>query len=128
MKIGEVARRAGVRNDTIRFYERVGVLPRAERRESGYRSFTEATVRRIQFVKSLQALGFPLEEIVSLLREVDAGTARCAKEQPRLERVLARIDEKLLTLRRARRRLAQTIARCKSGECVLLSKNVGARA
>ena len=127
MRIGQVARKAGVRADTIRFYERVGVLPRAPRHASGYRSFTEATVERILFAKSLQSLGFALDEVVSLLREIDAGTAHCAKEQPRFAAVLARIDERLDALRGVRRRLVRTISLCKAGQCPLLDRKTRPR-
>jgi DNA-binding transcriptional MerR regulator len=119
LKIGDVARAAGVAVDTVRFYERRGLLPAARRRASGYREFTEATVERINFAKHLQSLGFTLDEIVTLLKAVDAGTANCASEKSRFEFVLARVEEKLVSLKRVRLRLVKTLARCEAGQCVL---------
>lgn len=119
LKIGQVAKAAGVGVDTVRFYERRGVLPAARRRDYGYREFTEATVERIQFAKNLQNLGFTLDDVVSLLKAVDAGTANCASEKHRFEVVLARVDEKIASLKDVRRRLVKTLDRCEAGECVL---------
>ena len=78
LSIGAVAKRAGVAVDTVRYYERRGALPRAERRRSGYRSFRPQAVDRILFVKELQAIGFTLDEIVEVLRLADRDTASCA--------------------------------------------------
>jgi DNA-binding transcriptional MerR regulator len=120
LKIGEVAARAEVGVDTVRFYERRGVLRPVGRRASGYRQFTAATVERIRFVKILQGMGFSLDEIIGVLRDMDAGSASCAGERPRVERVLARLDEKIAVLRRSRRRLLATIDRCRRGTCTLV--------
>ena len=120
LKIGEVARKTSVGVDTIRFYERRGILPTASRRASGYRQFTQATVERIRFAKALQGLGFTLEEIVGMLRAVDAGTARCETERFRVEKVLHRVDAKIAELRRLRGELAGTLRRCREGTCRLL--------
>ena len=67
MKIGQLARAAGVTVDTVRFYERRGVLPQAARLPSGYRVYTAATVERIRLARTLQALGFTLDEVVDAL-------------------------------------------------------------
>src|SRR5688572_9573673 len=67
MKIGEVAERAGVNLQTIRYYEREKLLPKAARLASGYRTFSEDTVRRVRFIKRAQELGFTLAEIRELL-------------------------------------------------------------
>jgi DNA-binding transcriptional MerR regulator len=116
-KIGHVASQAGVTVDAVRFYERRGVLPQPRRRESGYRQYTSATVERIRFAKALQAIGFSLDDVVAVLRDVDAGIATCENEQPRFETVLARIDEKIAELTAVRRRLRQTLTRCRDGRC-----------
>lgn len=128
LKIGEVARRSGVAVDTVRYYERRGVLPPAARRASGYRAFAPATVERIRFAKSLQALGFTLDEVVELLRAIDSGEASCEQESPRLATVLARIDAQLASLRTVRRRLARTMRRCADGACTVLDQAVTLRA
>ena len=121
MKIGEAARRAGVRADTIRFYERRGLLPKPARRASGYRDVSAAAVERIARIKQLQRLGLGLDDIASRLRDVDAGKAPGARERPRFDAVIARVDEELAALRALRRELGRTLARCDDGGCLLQS-------
>lgn len=127
MTIGQVAGRAGVTVDTVRFYERRGVLPIPARRASGYRQYSAITVERIRFAKSLQALGFTLDEVAGMLQAVDAGVASCAGERPRFETVLARIDEKIHALSAMRRDLRRILQRCGNGRCTLLEVAPGAR-
>ncbi len=67
MKIGELAKRAEVGIDTVRYYEREGLLPRAERLASGYRVYDDHDVRRLRFVRRAKSLGFTLPEIRELL-------------------------------------------------------------
>ncbi len=119
MKIGEVARRAGVSVDTVRFYERRGILPPAPRRASGYRMYSEATTQRIGFARTLQSLGLSLDEIVEMLAAVDAGTATCENQQFRIESVVQRIDAKLRELRATRRKAVQVLQACRVGTCAL---------
>jgi DNA-binding transcriptional MerR regulator len=127
MKIGEVARRAGVTVDAVRFYERRGVLPEPARRASGYRLYSEATIERIRCAKSLQALGFTLDEIADVLRAVDDEVASCERERPRFEAVLARVDQKIAELTTIRRGLMATLKRCRDGSCTLLEDAARAR-
>src|SRR5688572_17215954 len=117
MRIGQVAANAEVTIDTVRFYERRGVLPPPERRPSGYREYTPATVERIRMARSLQQLGFTLDEIIDALRAHDAGETDEASQMWRLEAVVDRIDAKIAELRRTRRSLTGTIAECRAGRC-----------
>ena len=117
MKIGEVAHKAGVSIDTIRFYERRGVLPRPERRPSGYRVYTPATVERIQLARKLQDMGFSLSEIIDSLHGQDLGTATCASERWRLETVLARIEDKVAHLEEMKTEVGRVLAECDAGRC-----------
>jgi DNA-binding transcriptional MerR regulator len=117
MKIGQVAADADVTVDTVRFYERRGVLPPPERRPSGYREYTPATVERIRMARSLQQLGFTLDEIIDALRAHDAGETSEASQLWRLEAVVDRIDTKIAELRRTRRGITKTIAECRAGRC-----------
>lgn len=118
MKIGELADRAGVSIDTVRFYERRGVLPRPERTASGYRTYTPSTVERLQLARRLQQLGFTLDEVIDALAAHDAGTATCASERWRLDAVLERIDARIDELRGLRKEVRQVMAGCDQGRCV----------
>jgi DNA-binding transcriptional MerR regulator len=117
VKIGQVAADAEVSVDTVRFYERRGLLPAPQRRPSGYREYPPSTVERIRIARSLQPLGFTLDEIIDMLHAHDAGTATCDSERWRLEAVLDRIDAKIAELRRTRRLVTTTIQECRTGHC-----------
>lgn len=117
MKIGQLAQIAGVSVDTVRFYERRGVLPRPERLSSGYRVYSTATLERLRFVKSLQALGFTLDEAADGLRALDRGGATCASERWRGEKVVQRIDRQLDDLRRVRERVVRALSDCDANAC-----------
>ena len=116
-KIGQVARDAGVTVDTVRFYERRGVIPPPQREPSGYRRYTDDTAERIRLTKSLQALGFTLDEVVDALRSFDAGEATCETERWRFERVLERIDAKLAELHRVRQDVVDALESSHAGRC-----------
>ena len=120
LKIGEVARRAGVRVDTVRYYERCGIVPPAERRASGYRAFTPGTVERIRLTKQLQALGFSLDHVRVLLGSLDTGAATCASEKKHIAAALARVDQQIAALKVVRRNLASAVNACDTGACRLL--------
>jgi len=122
MKIGQVASAADVTIDTVRFYERRGVLPEPQRRPSGYREYTHSAVERIRMARMLQNLGFTLDEIIDMLRAHDAGTATCDSERWRLEGALDRIDTKIAELRRTRRLMNTAIQECRTGRCRFASQ------
>src|SRR3954447_20002888 len=115
MKIGEIAGRAGVTVDTVRFYERVGVLPPSARTESGYRDYPPETVERIRLTRELQAIGFTLTDAVDALAAHDAGGATCESERWRLDAVLGRVDAKLADLTALRRRIVEAQDACADG-------------
>jgi DNA-binding transcriptional MerR regulator len=122
MKIGQVASGANVTVDTVRFYERRGLLPTPQRRPSGYREYPPATVERIRMARTLQHLGLTLDEIIDALRAHDTGTATCESERWRLDAVLERIDAKIAELRRTRRLVATTMQECRAGRCRFASQ------
>lgn len=117
MKIGQVAADAEVTVDTVRFYERRGILPPPQRRASGYRDYTPAAVERIRMVRALQQFGLTLDEIIDALRAHDAGDTTAASHLWRLEAVVDRIDAKIADLRRTRRNVTDTLAQCRGGRC-----------
>ena len=102
LRIGIVARDAGVSVDTVRHYERLGVLPPAQRTASGYRLFPAATVTRIQLVQNALAVGFSLTDLAGFFRQRRGGAAPCAEVRRAGARVLARIEAQLATLEHAR--------------------------
>lgn len=98
LKIGQVASQAGVAVDTVRYYERLGLLPAAPRRATGYRVFDESTVERIKLIKELQDLGLSLDEIDAMLRAAGDHAADCAHESTKIQSALARTEAKLAAL------------------------------
>ena len=113
MKIGELARAAGVAIDTVRYYERQGLLPLPARTTSGYRQYGHDDVARLRFVRRAKALGFTLDEIRELLglsarREADMAGMKAAAMQK-----LADIDDKLAELQRMSAGLDRLFASCR---------------
>ena len=124
MKIGQVAKQAGVSIDTVRFYERRGVLPAPDRTPSGYRTYKESTVERIRFARALQHLGFTLDEAIDALHSNDTGTATCESELWRMQAVIDRIDTKIAELQATRRDVSETMAACQQGHCRFASRPI----
>lgn len=124
LTIGGVARRARVNIDTLRYYERRGLVAKPPRTESNYRLYDEEAVRRVRFIKNAQGLGFSLEEITELLSLKAAPGSRCADVRERAERKIGEIDEKLRSLKVMRRNLSRLVAECKGerpvSECPIL--------
>ena len=118
MKIGQVADLAEVSIDTVRFYERRGVLPVPERTPSGYRTYTAATVERIRLARRLQQLGLTLDEVIDALHATDHDAITCTSERWRLEAVVDRIDTKIAELQATRRHVQDVMTACDNGTCV----------
>ena len=97
LQIGEVAKRAGVSIDTLRYYERVKLLPRPARTSGGFRLFKPEHIERVRFIKQAQDLGFSLEEIKGLL--ATGGAAECRKVRNLLQRKLSELDDRLKAMR-----------------------------
>jgi MerR family copper efflux transcriptional regulator len=116
LKIGEVAARAGVSVDTVRFYERRGLLLTPERTTSGYRKYPRSAIDRIVITRQLRELGMTLEEIAAAMGAADPGTD-CSSELWRLELVRDRIDAKIAELRSTRNKLLRTIDSCRTCNC-----------
>lgn len=123
--IGELARRAGVNIQTVRYYERRGLLDEPERRDSGYRVYDASVLERLRFIRRAQELGFTLSEIGELLelRLEPSTTAGLVKEKA--ERKITEIEGKLRDLTRIRDALSHLAGRCHggrgpTGDCPLL--------
>ena len=110
--IGEVARAAGVNLQTVLFYERQGLIPKAGRRPSGYREFDPQTVDLIGFIQHAQELGFTLKEIVELLALRDNEGAECSDVQARATQKLRAIQKKIQQLDAMRTALDQLVRTC----------------
>ena len=124
MRIGDIAKRAGVTVDTVRFYERVGVLPAPAGTESGYRDYEPETVERIQLTRELQGIGFTLSDAVGALAAHDAGGATCESERWRLQAALDRVDARLAELTALRGRIVNAQQACTDGRCMFTSRRI----
>ncbi len=116
LKIGQVADRAGVSVDTVRLYERRGILLTPARTASGYRLYAHSAVDRIVLTRNLRDLGMTLAEIAAALGGFVAG-GDCSTQRWRLERVRDRIQERLTQLDETRQELDRVISSCQRGAC-----------
>lgn len=108
--IGEAARRAGVSPDLIRYYERVGVLPRAPRTAGGFRYYSGESVARLLFVRNAIRFGFSSKELASFLRARDSGRPPCHSVRGAGQRLLKDMDEQLARLQQTRAAMSETLA------------------
>lgn len=124
LTIGQVAKAADVRTETIRYYEREGLLPAPPRTAAGYRLYSTDAVRRVRFMKRAQALGFTLAEIATLLRLRGDSPSACDRVVTEAEQAIARIDAKICELQRMRAALGALARACRaphtSADCPLL--------
>lgn len=123
MQIGEAAAASGCHIETIRYYERVGLLPHPARTAGGYRNYRLEEVDRLRFITRGRELGFSLEEIRSLLALADDPALSCRDVDQLARHHLADIQQRVRELRRIARELERTIANCaggKRGQCAIL--------
>jgi MerR family mercuric resistance operon transcriptional regulator len=124
LTIGQVARQAGIGIETVRFYERQGLLAAPARKESGYRQYEEDVIARLRFIKRAKELGFSLKEIKEMLAlRVDPETT-CAEVRNRAQVKIADVEEKIRTLQGIKKALVQLTAVCRGrgpiSECPIL--------
>ncbi len=112
MTIGQVARRAGVGIDTVRFYERQGLLAKPARRASGYRQYGEDAVGRLRFIRRAKDLGFTLAEIAELLALRRDPDTTCAEVKHKARAKLADVEARIADLQRIRQALLAVTASC----------------
>jgi MerR family transcriptional regulator, copper efflux regulator len=108
--IGEAARRAGVSPDLIRYYERVGVLPRAPRTAGGFRYYSDETVARLLFARNAIRFGFSSKELAGFLRARESGRPPCHSVRAAGQRLLKEMDDHLTRLQEARAAMAETLS------------------
>lgn len=116
MTIGTLAERSSVGVETIRFYERQGLLPKPGRTSSGYRIYPQDAVERVRFIRCAKELGFTLEEISELLALKVTHGKSCRSVRDRALAKLSDIDGKMTDLRRMRRALSTLVERCSGDE------------
>jgi MerR family mercuric resistance operon transcriptional regulator len=107
-----LSRRTGCNLETIRYYEKIGMLPDPPRTAAGYRTYGGGHVARLRFIMRARELGFSIEDIRGLLDLVDTGNQTCAEVKERTELHLADVRSKIADLRRIEEVLSTTAARC----------------
>lgn len=111
-RIGALAERAALSRDTLRYYERLGLLDHPPRTSGGFRIYNDATLDRLRFIKRAQAVGFTLEEVRELVTFDGRGSARCRRVRDLVASKLAELDERLAELRAFRRALVASLREC----------------
>ena len=117
LTVGQLASRAGVRADTIRYYEREGLLPVPQRTEGEHRRYGRADVDRLLFIRGAQRLGLRLAEISDLLTVRDTGVCPCEPAAGLLRRHVAQIEQEIERLSALRGELAGTLAAMPGPDC-----------
>src|SRR5438552_8833735 len=112
LRTAEVARRGGVNLQSVRFYERQGLLRRPARSPNGYRAFSQEDVARLRFIKRAQELGFSLKEVAELIELRGGSSKACDEVRTRAAAKIEDIDRKLRELRKIRRELMRLSRAC----------------
>ena len=114
---GVLSKKTGVNGETIRYYEKIKLMPEPARSSSGYRVYDDSHLKRLSFIKRCRELGFTLKEIAALLRLVDGGNYTCAEIRDHTMTHLKDVDEKIRDLRKMQRALRNMVSECE-GEMV----------
>lgn len=124
MRIGELGQATGVDSETIRYYERAGLLPAPGRQANGYRTYGAVHLERLAFIRHCRALDMPLADVRRLLDFLDRPRDECADVNRLIDAQLARVRARLKSMRALERQLGQLRARCDaqhaSAECGIL--------
>lgn len=116
MKIGALADAAGVGRETVRFYERKGLIPDPPRSPAGYRLYPEDMVQRLRFIRRAQELGFTLREIAELLEFRIDEVSACGTVEVRARKKLEQVEAKISDLRRIGSALHRLVDKCQARE------------
>lgn len=112
MQRGELAMRTGCNPETVRYYEKIGVMPEPPRTRGGYRAYDESHERRLRFILRARDLGFGIDDIRGLLRLVDRQAQTCGEVRAITMHHLADVRSKIADLRHLEKTLARTVAAC----------------
>ena len=124
ISIGAAAERTGVKTETIRFYERVGLIPAPLRTEGGHRVYDNERVERLAFIRRARELGFPLDQVRGLFRMVDEPGHTCAEVGALAESHLGTVRSRIADLRAMETVLKEMVASCSGGtvpDCPIIS-------
>jgi DNA-binding transcriptional MerR regulator len=117
LRVAELARAVGVRPDTIRYYERAGLLPAPARTATGYRDYDGGAVDRLRFIQGAQRLGLRLADIRSLLAVRDTGSCPCEPAEALLRRRMAEVDAEIARLAALRAEMAAMADALPAADC-----------
>ena len=115
LAIGDLARQTSTKVNTIRYYEDIGLLPRALRTASGRRTYAQADVSRLAFIRGARVLGFGLEQVRTLLELADDRARSCNEVDALARQHLADVEAKIASLKSLRRELSNLIGQCEQG-------------
>ena len=113
---GMIAKQSGVNIETVRYYERIGLLPAPPRSVGGHRMYDEDMLKRLHFIRRSRELGFTLDEVRGLLQLVDGGGYTCGEVEALTTAHLGEVRRKLADLKRLERVLREMVAGCQGGE------------
>lgn len=116
MKIGELSRSTGTKVETVRYYERIGLLPRPGRTGANYRSYAPADIDRLKFIRHARGLGFDIPAIRSLLALSEQPERDCRDVDALATGHLAAVEAKIHRLEQLRQELARMLTRCRGGQ------------
>ena len=127
LKIGALAERTGTNSPTIRYYESIGLLPRPHRRDGGQRSYGEADVKRLTFIRRCREFGFPIEKVRTLVRLTQDRARSCTEARDVAQEQLIAVRAKLAELKALERSLFSFVISCDTScaggpgpDCVIL--------
>jgi MerR family transcriptional regulator, mercuric resistance operon regulatory protein len=121
--IGEIARQTSVNIETIRYYERIGIMPEPDRLANGYRQFSHDHLKRLSFVKKCRELGFTLKEVHTMLMMVDSDNLSCGEIHEMTTGHLDAIEQRIRRLRKLKGVLSKMADQCTQGnvpECPVI--------
>lgn len=126
LTIGQVAKQTGVTVETVRFYEKQGLIAAPQRSESGYRQYSQETVKRVRFIQNAKEVGFTLKDIGELLALRQEPGTSCTDIKLRATHKIDEVDQKIRDLKRIREALARLILKCSgrgpSSQCPILEE------
>jgi DNA-binding transcriptional MerR regulator len=114
--ISQLAIAADVATTTIRYYERIGLMPPEDRSHGNYRLYSDDSLRKVKFIRAAQGIGFSLEDVKALLGVPDSSAASCRVVQPLIEQRLAEVGQRMKDLRHVQKVLKSALEKCRVTE------------